>query len=994
MRAFLSYCSFQNLCAICLALFFCLAWYGYAYPWCNVIGACNFDPAATSFDDSCLVCLPGQRCDGLTACCFDLDTNGVCDYDDVCTYPPWHGCTDPQACNYDATATIDVGNCITCGAWNTCLGAFSCCEDPDGNGVCGFQANVWSTQASYGCNNKFACNFDPTATIDNGTCRFCDTLQYCDKQVQLCCEDLNQNSICDRDEQQVQDDPFTEPVETVALWCTDAWACNYNPRATQDDWECFFCGESESCVWVTCCDDPDQNGVCGDQSLEPIWLVPWCTVVWACNFDPWANDLDDSCIYPQWCTQWCPGSPGEPVFMDVCGVCDADPSNDDVTCRDCAGIPNGWSLIDACGNCLDPASPLFGQGCVDCAGQRNGTRTIDQCGVCGDPSDASFNACIDCAGIPNGNALIGTSCSDGDPLTQNDVWTELCQCRGEPIQELYETLENSLWLQEEELAEMTFPYSDPRKYVAGALYVDFTDPLTQQEFENILEKYAIEFDQPFTYWDKETFRFNFDPNIPHQELIDFLKKNFGKKFEFAEPVPLFQSKVPQVKEWVELLEEIIPDHLWTIQFDKLMEECPQLFPDKSTGIKVAVVDNGYQEHFDLRNNVVETYDVADKDKDVSIGPNQIDKSCAHGNIDAGLVWSDSLNSQWIISVWWSPELVLVKATWDRDVCTDITAGIEWLSKAAERADIVNVSWWIDFESQVLEDVVQRILKKWVVIVAAAGNFDTNRPFYPAAYDGVIAVASVDENNKKSSFSNYGPWIDISAPGENMLSTALDNTFSEANGTSQAAPLVAWWLAFILANGGDVEDVYTYVDPVSSTDLGEWVLNTMKLCREICTPSYISLDYNLDGRVNNDDVTSFADWMQWPFVEQGCRTSFDPFRCCPEGTTCDINADGTVWIDDLTMMQSYIVNGTLIEVCRDGLDNNCDGIVDCEGDPSYDDAEHFVADTQSGGWWFIASWRWAMLAFLAFAYILWYLTKFGWRSLWMLGGERDEENTEA
>ena len=58
----------------------------------------------------------------------------------------------------------------------------------------------------------------------------------------------------------------------------------------------------------------------------------------------------------------------------------------------------------------------------------------------------------------------------------------------------------------------------------------------------------------------------------------------------------------------------------------------------------------------------------------------------------------------------------------------------------------------------------------LVIVAGAGNDGTTAPFYPAALDNVISVAAFDEDHRRPSFSNYGSWVDISAPGNVIMST--------------------------------------------------------------------------------------------------------------------------------------------------------------------------------------------------------------------------------
>ena len=93
-----------------------------------------------------------------------------------------------------------------------------------------------------------------------------------------------------------------------------------------------------------------------------------------------------------------------------------------------------------------------------------------------------------------------------------------------------------------------------------------------------------------------------------------------------------------------------------------------------------------------------------------------------------------------------------------------------------------------------------------LVIFAAGNSYSDGEYYPAYYDHVIAVAALDHNSQKTYYSNYGSWVDISAPGGNtseaenqgVLSTTPGNTYSYFMGTSMACPHVSGVAALIVS----------------------------------------------------------------------------------------------------------------------------------------------------------------------------------------------------
>ncbi len=113
------------------------------------------------------------------------------------------------------------------------------------------------------------------------------------------------------------------------------------------------------------------------------------------------------------------------------------------------------------------------------------------------------------------------------------------------------------------------------------------------------------------------------------------------------------------------------------------------------------------------------------------------------------------------------------------------------------ARIINLSLGGPTPTQALADAVAYAQQKDVLVVAAAGNSATSAPFYPAAYPGVVAVAASDPGRRLYSWSDYGDWVGLAAPGCNVA-PALDDGYVEFCGTSSASPIVAGLAALAMS----------------------------------------------------------------------------------------------------------------------------------------------------------------------------------------------------
>src|SRR6056297_3847682 len=107
-----------------------------------------------------------------------------------------------------------------------------------------------------------------------------------------------------------------------------------------------------------------------------------------------------------------------------------------------------------------------------------------------------------------------------------------------------------------------------------------------------------------------------------------------------------------------------------------------------------------------------------------------------------------------------------------------------------------------------------------VVIFAAGNDDVSRgaSTWPAQYESAIAVASTDHNDVKSYFSNYGSWVDIAAPGSDILSCKPNDSYQTMSGTSMACPHVSGVAALIVSKfAGNITPSGVWSKLVDNTD---------------------------------------------------------------------------------------------------------------------------------------------------------------------------------
>jgi thermitase len=237
---------------------------------------------------------------------------------------------------------------------------------------------------------------------------------------------------------------------------------------------------------------------------------------------------------------------------------------------------------------------------------------------------------------------------------------------------------------------------------------------------------------------------------------------------------------------------------------------------RGSGVKVAVVDTGAAVgHQDLRRKVARSWDFVNDDRTVK------DRG-GHGTHVAGIVAARTGNRKGIAGGCPNCKLLIAKVFDGEGTGTvaRVAQGITWSAKHG--AEVINLSV-VHPPHSTAENAIKYATGEGAVVVAAAGNSNTNQPRYPAAYPNVIAVAATNRDDRRAYFSNFGNWVDVAAPGVDILST-IPGGYASWDGTSLAAPHVSA-LAGLLASQGrgpqNIEDriTHTAVDIGPSSSYG-------------------------------------------------------------------------------------------------------------------------------------------------------------------------------
>ncbi|MCP3026508.1 S8 family peptidase [Halobacillus sp. A5] len=234
----------------------------------------------------------------------------------------------------------------------------------------------------------------------------------------------------------------------------------------------------------------------------------------------------------------------------------------------------------------------------------------------------------------------------------------------------------------------------------------------------------------------------------------------------------------------------------------------------SSSQQIAIVDSGVDyNHPDLDGKTVLGYDFIDYDY------NPMDEN-GHGTHVAGTAAAETNNAQGVAGMAPNTEILAVRAL-DANGSGSLAAIADAIRYSAdEGAEVINLSLGCDCDTQTLENAVNYAWNQGSVVIAAAGNDGVSTTFEPASYSNVLAVGAVDQYDNKASFSNYGTWVDVTAPGVDIASTVPNGGYAYMSGTSMASPHVAGLAGLLASQGRSNSDIRAAIentaDPISGT----------------------------------------------------------------------------------------------------------------------------------------------------------------------------------
>ncbi len=240
--------------------------------------------------------------------------------------------------------------------------------------------------------------------------------------------------------------------------------------------------------------------------------------------------------------------------------------------------------------------------------------------------------------------------------------------------------------------------------------------------------------------------------------------------------------------------------------------------------------------------------------------NDVEDENFHGTHVSGIIGAQGNNGIGISGVAWNVRIMPLRAgfrTAEAGYLQDDDAAAAIIYAADNGAHVINMSWGDPNYSAIIADACDYAYYKGVTLVASSGNDGSRGLSYPAKLSNVISVGSVNSAKVLSSFSSYGPELDLVAPGELVLSTYKDtdeDMYMEMSGTSMSAPFVSGSIALLLSLVPGLSPAEVRARLLTATDdidtpgydirTGHGLLNARKLMENL-DPPFVEIEYPID-----------------------------------------------------------------------------------------------------------------------------------------------------
>lgn len=447
-------------------------------------------------------------------------------------------------------------------------------------------------------------------------------------------------------------------------------------------------------------------------------------------------------------------------------------------------------------------------------------------------------------------------------------------------------------------------------------------------------------------------------------LAEVLNAKFSDDL-FAEPVPavvpLYEPNDLNIhNSWPSCGKDLPNYHLNLINAQEAWD-----YSQGSSNVKIAIIDQGFNpNHPDFIN--------ADGTSQVVFWDGAPTPP-THGTFVAGCAAASTDNGTGISGIGFNSKLMLYSGIGNYNAL---------LAATYSGAKVINLSWGGMGSSQTQQIVINEVYNNDVVVVAAAGNGDWGLswiPYYPASYNHVISVTSVGPNDnhshdylhqndgckKKTMLHQHNAFVDISAPGYEILSTFPGGNYGFSSGTSFASPIVAGTIGLMLAANPDltpdqveaiIKCTAVNVDNVNSTWSGLMGAgrlnagNAVKMAFKEYESGKLSIQLNDNYHCESGGV------LVESTVSGGVEPYFYTWNGVPGNSNHLITSDGTYIVE--------VTDGACLKVTDTVVVNNTDqplsmtASVDariCEGDYIVP-ADYIIVSGGSGSYQYNLNWK--------------------------------------